>query len=395
MFIFFSKLFKLDTKSIDKFSSSQISGTYILEKEDSMDKKTPLYDVHVEEGGKIVSFAGYLMPVQYEGLISEHNTCRTKCGIFDVSHMGQIIFRGAGALATLNHLLTNDYTNMEIGRVRYGIMCYENGGAVDDLVVYKFGDETYLVVVNAANKDKDFKWMSEHLKSDTTIEDISESVAQVALQGPNAPAILSKLTDESKLPTKYYTAVAHVDVDGIDCMVSTTGYTGEGGYEIYTAAENGAKLWRALREAGQEYGLVPCGLGARDTLRLEASMPLYGHELTSEISPLEAGLNFGIKLDHDFIGRDALKAMGDPARVRVGFEVVGKGIIREEQDVYIGNEKVGFTTSGTKCPFIDKAVAMGYVERDRSEVGTEVEVDVRGRRVAAKIVPMPFYSRKK
>ncbi len=361
-----------------------------------MDKKTPLYDVHVEEGGKIVSFAGYLMPVQYEGLISEHNTCRTKCGLFDVSHMGQIHFKGSGALASLNHLITNDYTNMEVGRVRYGVMCYEDGGAVDDLVVYKFGEESYLVVVNAANKeDKDFKWMSENLLPDTEIEDMSEGIAQIALQGPCAPDILAKLADKDTLPVKYYSAVAHVDVDGIDCMVSTTGYTGEGGYEIYTAAENGVALWKELRAAGEEFGLVPCGLGARDTLRLEASMPLYGHELTKDISPLEAGLKFAIKLDHDFIGRDALKAMGDPERVRVGLEVTGKGIAREEQDIYIGDEKIGFTTSGTKCPFVNKAVAMGYVPRDKSEVGTEVEIDVRGRRVAAKVVPMPFYSRKK
>lgn len=360
-----------------------------------MEKKTPLYDVHVEEGGKIVPFAGYLLPVQYEGLITEHNTVRTKCGLFDVSHMGQILFKGPGALASLNHLITNDYTNMEVGRVRYGVMCYEDGGAVDDLIVYKFGEESYFVVVNAANKDKDYKWMSEHLLADTTIEDISDSIAQVALQGPLAPQILAKLTDASKLPTKYYTAVAHVDIDGIDCMVSTTGYTGEGGYEIYTAAENGIAIWKKLREAGKEEGLIPCGLGARDTLRLEAAMPLYGHELSAEISPVEAGLNFGIKLDHDFIGRDALAAMGDPARVRVGLEVVGRGILREEQDVYIGDEKIGFTTSGTKCPYIDKAIAMAYLPREKSEVGTEVEVDVRGRRVQAKVIPLPFYSRKK
>ena len=360
-----------------------------------MEKKTPLYDVHVEEGGKIVPFAGYLLPVQYSGVIAEHNAVRNACGLFDVSHMGEVLFTGPGALASLNHLLTNDFTNMKPGRVRYSVMCHENGGAVDDLIVYKFGEESYFVVVNAANREKDFAHMQQNLLADTQIEDISDTVAQLALQGPAATEILSKLTDAETLPTGYYTAVAHVDVDGIDCMVSCTGYTGSGGYELYTAAENGPALWRKLREAGAEEGLVPCGLGARDTLRLEASMPLYGHELTDDISPVRAGLTFAIKLDHDFIGRDALAAEGEPDQVRVGLEVTGRGIIREHQDVFVGDEQIGFTTSGTMCPYVGKALAMAYVDRAHAALGTEVEVDVRGRRVAAKVVEMPFYSRKK
>ncbi len=360
-----------------------------------MEKKTPLYDVHVEEGGKIVPFAGYLLPVQYSGVIAEHNAVRNACGLFDVSHMGEVLFTGPGALASLNHLLTNDFTNMKPGRVRYSVMCHENGGAIDDLIVYKFGEESYFVVVNAANREKDFAHMQQNLLADTQIEDISDTVAQLALQGPAATEILSKLTDADTLPTGYYTAVAHVDVDGIDCMVSCTGYTGSGGYELYTAAENGPALWRKLREAGTEEGLVPCGLGARDTLRLEASMPLYGHELTDDISPVRAGLTFAIKLDHDFIGRDALAAEGEPDQMRVGLEVTGRGIIREDQDVFVGDEQVGFTTSGTMCPYVGKALAMAYVDRAHAALGTEVEVDVRGRRVAAKVVEMPFYSRKK
>ena len=360
-----------------------------------MEKKTPLYNVHVEEGGKIVPFAGYLLPVQYSGVIAEHNAVRTACGLFDVSHMGEVLFTGPGALASLNHLLTNDFTNMKPGRVRYSVMCHENGGAVDDLIVYKFGEESYFVVVNAANREKDFAHMQQNLLADTQIEDISDTIAQLALQGPAATEILSKLADADTLPTGYYTAVAHVDVDGIDCMVSCTGYTGSGGYELYTAAENGPALWRKLRKAGAEAGLVPCGLGARDTLRLEASMPLYGHELTDGISPVRAGLTFAIKLDHDFIGHDALVAEGEPDQVRVGLEVTGRGIIREHQDVFAGDEQIGFTTSGTMCPYVGKALAMAYVDRAHAALGTEVEVDVRGRRVAAKVVEMPFYSRKK
>lgn len=283
-----------------------------------MEKKTPLYDVHVEEGGKIVPFAGYLLPVQYgTGVIAEHKAVRTAAGLFDVSHMGEVKVTGSGALASLNHLMTNDFTNMRVGRVRYSVMCHENGGAIDDLIVYKFGEESYLVVVNAANREKDFSHIKENLLADTEVEDISDSIAQLALQGPKAPDILAKLVDASTLPTGYYTAVPHVDVDGIDCMVSCTGYTGEGGYELYTAAENGPALWEKLRAAGEEFGLIPCGLGSRDTLRLEAAMPLYGHELTDDISPVQAGLNFAIKLDHDFIGRDALVAEGTPRQVRV------------------------------------------------------------------------------
>lgn len=360
-----------------------------------MDKKTPLYDVHVEEGGKIVPFAGYLLPVQYEGVIAEHMAVRTKCGMFDVSHMGEILVTGKGALASLNHLITNDYTNMKVGKARYGILCHDNGGAIDDLIVYKFGEETYFVVVNASNREKDFKHISENLLPETKAEDISDTIAQIALQGPLANEIITKLVDNDKLPQGYYTACAHVDIDGIDTMISSTGYTGEAGYEIYCAAADGIAVWKKLREAGRDLGCVPCGLGARDTLRLEASMPLYGHELTDEITPVEAGLDFGIKLDHDFIGRDALVELGTPNRVRVGLKVTGKGIAREHQDIYIGDEKVGFTTSGTKCPYINEAVAMAYLPREKSEVGTKVEIDVRGRRLEAEVVPMPFYSRKK
>lgn len=360
-----------------------------------MDKKTPLYDVHVEEGGKIVPFAGYLLPVQYEGVIAEHKAVRTKAGLFDVSHMGEVLVTGPGALASLNHLLTNDFTSMKVGKARYGVMCHENGGAIDDLIVYKFGEERYLVVVNAANREKDFAHISANLLPETTAEDVSDNYAQLALQGPEAPGILAKLANKESLPTGYYTAVEGVDVDGIECMVSCTGYTGEGGYELYCAAADGPALWKKLRAAGVDAGLVPCGLGARDTLRLEAAMPLYGHELTDEISPVQAGLNFAIKLDHDFIGRDALVAEGQPAQVRVGLEVTGRGIIREHQDVYVGDAKVGISTSGTMCPYVGKALAMAYVDRTYSEVGTEVEVDVRGRRVPAKVVALPFYSRKK
>ena len=360
-----------------------------------MELKTPLYDVHVAEGGKIVPFAGYLLPVQYPtGVIKEHMAVRQAAGLFDVSHMGEILFTGPTALNTLNHLLTNDFTDMPEGRVRYSVMCNEKGGVIDDLVVYKFGDEEYLVVVNAANRHKDYAHMAANLLPGTKAEDISDSVAQLALQGPAAPAILGRLVSGDSLPKKYYTAVRDVDIHGMKCMVSRTGYTGELGYEIYTAPENAVALWKLLRETGAQDGLIPCGLGARDTLRLEAAMPLYGHEMDETISPLEAGLDFGVKLGKaEFIGRDALLAAGAPSRVRVGLEITGRGIAREHQDVFLGDKNIGMTTSGTHCPAAGKALAMALVDASHSAPGTNLDVDIRGRRVSATIVPLPFYHR--
>ena len=318
-----------------------------------MERKTPLYDVHVEEGGKIVPFAGYLLPVQYgTGVIQEHMAVRQQAGLFDVSHMGEILFTGPTALDTINHLLTNDYNGMAVNKVRYGVL------------------------------------------PGTQCQDISDTVAQLALQGPKAPAILKKLLPEDQIPKGYYTALPKVNLAGMECMISRTGYTGELGYEIYTANENAPKLWKVLREAGEEFGLIPCGLGARDTLRLEAAMPLYGHEMDETVTPLEAGLDFAVKLNKpEFIGKDALVAAGTPQRVRVGLAVTGRGIVREHQDLFLNGEKIGQTTSGTHCPFLGKALAMGLIDAKYAAVGTALEADVRGRRVAVEIVPLPFYKR--
>lgn len=363
-----------------------------------MELKTPLYDVHVEEGGKIVPFAGYLLPVQYaaSGVIKEHMAVRQQCGLFDVSHMGEILFTGPTALATVNHLLTNDYTGMPVNKVRYGVMCNEQGGTIDDVIVYKFSEEAYLVVVNASNRHKDYEHMAKNVLEGTKCEDISDNVAQVALQGPKAPAIMKKLLAEDQIPKGYYTALPNIVINGVNTMISRTGYTGELGYEIYCAPEDAAKLWKTLREAGEEFGLIPCGLGARDTLRMEAAMPLYGHEMDETVTPLEAGLDFGVKLDkEEFIGREALVAAGAPQRVRIGLAVTGRGIIREHMDVFVGDEKIGQTTSGTQCPYVGKAIGMAMVDAKYTEVGAPVEVDVRGRRVACEIVPLPFYTRGK
>lgn len=360
-----------------------------------MEKKTPLYDRHEALGGKIVPFAGYLLPVQYPtGVIAEHMAVRTAAGLFDVSHMGELVFTGPDALQNLNHMLTNDFTGMADGQVRYSPMCNDAGGCVDDLIVYKVREETYLVVVNAANKDKDAAWMAEHLTGACRMEDISETVAQVALQGPKSKEILLRLVGEEDLPRKYYSFVPAVMVGGIRCLISRTGYTGEFGYELYCAAGEGPALWDLLLETGKEAGLIPCGLGARDTLRLEAAMPLYGHELTDDIGPLEAGLDFAIKLGkEDFIGKAGLESRLPLAKVRVGLEVTGRGIVREHQDIYIGDRMAGQTTSGTHAPFLGKAIAMAYLSPEDAVEGAQVEVDVRGRRVACKVVPLPFYKR--
>ena len=362
-----------------------------------MELKTPLYEAHVKAGGKIVPFGGYLLPVQYkEGVIKEHMAVRTQAGLFDVSHMGEILCQGKDALANLQMMLTNNFDNLTDGQARYSPMCNEQGGTVDDLIVYKKGDEDYFIVVNAANKDKDYQWMLDHQFGEVTFTDVSDQYAQLALQGPKAMEILRKLAPEENIPKKYYHAVFDTEAAGIPCIISKTGYTGEDGVEIYLDSARAQEMWDALLEAGKEEGLIPCGLGARDTLRMEAAMPLYGHEMDEQVTPLEAGLGFAVKMTReDFIGKKALEEKGEPARKRIGLKVTGRGIIREHQDVYLGDRLIGHTTSGTHCPYLGCPVAMALVDADCTEPGTKVEAAVRGRRVEAQIVPLPFYKRSK
>lgn len=363
-----------------------------------MELKTPLYDCHLASGGTIVPFAGYLLPVQYPtGIIAEHFAVRTTAGLFDVSHMGEIVVSGKDALKYLNHVLTNDFSSMVDGQVRYSVMCNEQGGCVDDLIVYRIREDYYWVVVNASNRHKDFEWMFAYATGEVSVEDISDRVAQLALQGPLAKDILLQLVPESELPSKYYHFLKDVMINGMKCLISQTGYTGEFGYEFYLSNEDAPVLWNLLLEAGKDKGLIPCGLGARDTLRLEAAMPLYGHEMDDQISPLETGLNFGVKMKKDdFIGKKALLERGDPSLKRIGLKITGRGIAREHQDVYIGDTLIGRTTSGTHAPFLKYPIAMALVTTSANiETGTQVEVDVRGRRIAAEVVPLPFYKKEK
>jgi len=360
-----------------------------------MERKTSLYETHCALGGRMVPFAGWLLPVQYStGVIAEHMAVRQKAGLFDVSHMGEFLLKGTDALANLNHLLTNDFTNMYIGQVRYTAMCTESGGVIDDLVVCRLGETVYMAVVNAANREKDAAHMRANLSGDCTFEDLSDGIALLALQGPSAPAILQKLAPAEDIPKKYYSLSMRVPVSGIDTVISRTGYTGELGYELFCAAADAPALWDALLEAGSEAGLIPCGLGARDTLRLEAAMPLYGHEMDETVSPLEAGLGFAVKLEKpDFIGKTALLADNPPKRTRIGLAVTSRGIVREQCPVYQDGVQLGQTTSGTHAPLLGRGIAMALVPAGSCCVGDQLEAEVRGRRIGVEVVPLPFYKR--
>lgn len=361
-----------------------------------MERKTSLYDCHCSLDGKMVSYAGYLLPVQYKtGVIAEHLAVRSKAGLFDVSHMGEVLYTGPDALKNLNILLTNDFTNMYDGQVRYSLMCNEHGGVVDDLIVYRYHEEKYMVVVNAANRQKDVAWMKSHLFGDVTLEDISDDMAQLALQGPLSKEILSKLVDSSLLPQKYYSFVPSLSLNGIECLVSQTGYTGEFGYEIYCKNEDAPLLYHLLLDVGKECDLIPCGLGARDTLRLEAGMPLYGHEMNETITPYEASLAFAVKMNkYDFIGKEALLNTLPEKKKRVGLKITDRGIAREDCLIYdISGNEIGHITSGTHCPYLIGSYAMAILPVEFTQVGTHVMVDVRGRKLTAEVVALPFYKK--
>lgn len=358
-----------------------------------MDKKTALYEKHVAAGGKMVSFAGYLLPVQYKaGILREHKSVREKAGLFDVSHMGEFMIKGKDAESSLNHLLTNEFSNMSVGQARYSPMCYPDGGTVDDLLVYKMADEEYMIVVNAANKDKDFAWMEKNLVGDVQLTDVSEQVAQLALQGPLSGEILSRIADKQSIPEKYYSFIKDARIGEIPCLISKTGYTGEDGYEIYMKNEYAEQAWDLLTEAGAEAGLMPCGLGARDTLRLEAGMPLYGHELSADITPKEAGLGFAVKLGKkEFVGRDALDK--PRLRKRIGLKLIDRGIVREGAKVFAGSAEVGTVTSGTMSPTLEAAIALALVPSGLDE--DMLCVEVRGKKLKAEVIQLPFYKANK
>ncbi len=354
-----------------------------------MEQKTALYARHIELGGKMVPFAGHLLPVQFKkGILEEHMIVREHAGMFDCSHMGEMRLDGPDALKNVNNLFSNSFDSMKDGACRYAIMLYEDGGCIDDLIVYRRNQNSFYVVINAANAAKDVQWIRDHLTGDVELTDMCDSYSQIAVQGPETLR-LSSIVTGTPLPVKYYTFTEGVVIGGVECFVSRTGYTGSFGYEVFMPNEGAVAVWNALLDAGVE----PCGLGSRDTLRTEAALPLYGHEISETIDPLTAGLDFAVKMDKpDFIGKSGLIARGTPTLKRVGLKVVGRGVIRDHQDVYDGDKKIGFVSSGTFMAWLNASAGMAFVSPEYAVVGKQLEVDVRGRRVAVEVAELPFYN---
>jgi aminomethyltransferase len=362
-------------------------------------QRTPLFEEHVSLGGKLVPFAGWEMPVQYPtGITAEHRAVRSTAGLFDVSHMGEFVVRGRQALDLLQRVSVNDVAALEVGQAQYSAMCYESGGIVDDLLVYRYADR-YMVVVNASNLAKDWAWLTSHAGDlDVDVEDVSAATALIALQGPAAREVLGPLADADVDTMRYYRFVEG-SVDGIPATIAGTGYTGEDGFELYVPAADAIGVWRALMEAGRSRGLVPAGLGARDSLRLEMGYALYGNELDAEHTPLEAGLGWITKLDAqskkgDFIGGAALrrqKADGLPSRL-VGLLLGERAFPRHGYDVLAGGERVGVVTSGTLSPSLGRGIALAYVPPGHAKLGAALQVDARGRALDAVVTRPPFYT---
>jgi aminomethyltransferase len=367
-------------------------------------KRTPLNAVHRALGGRMVDFGGWDMPVQYPaGVIEEHMRCRTRAGLFDVSHMGEIWVEGSGAIAFVDRLTTNDVTKLVDGQAHYSALPNDDGGVVDDLLVYRFGPEKLLLVVNAGTTDKDFAWIESHHSDadDCGISNASSDYCQIAIQGPDAVGILQKLTETELEPIKYY-HFSTGKIDGVDAIISRTGYTGEDGFEVYAAPEFAEQLWRKMLDTGNygsPDGMLPCGLAARNTLRLESAMSLYGHELGDDISTYEANLGWITKLnkESDFTGRDKLAAQKEAGLTRkiAGFEMTEPGIARDGYDVYCEGEKCGVVTSGSPAPFLKKNIGLAFLPPDFANVGQEIRIDVRGKHLAAVVVQTPFYKRQK
>ncbi len=355
---------------------------------------TPLNAAHKQLQGRLVDFAGWEMPVQYAGLTQEHHAVRTACGLFDVSHMGEIEFRGPGALAEVNRLVSNDVSKIVDGQAVYAGLLNEQGGFVDDVVVYRFSETHLMICVNASNRDKDFSWMLANAKQVKPVNR-SDDYAQIAVQGPKAADIVQRLSAANVKSVKTYHFISGA-VAGVDCLVARTGYTGEDGFELYCPPSQAESLWFALLEEGKKDGIAPCGLGARDSLRTEMKYALYGNDIDDAHTPLEAGLGWIVKMDKaEFIGKAALetqKAVG-LTRKLVGFEMIDAGIPRSHYTISRDGRAIGEVTSGTMGPSIQKAVGIGYVELACSTEGAQFEIDIRGRAAKARVVKTPFYKK--
>ncbi|MCM3762726.1 glycine cleavage system aminomethyltransferase GcvT [Alkalihalobacillus oceani] len=361
-------------------------------------KRTPLFPQYEKSGAKTIDFGGWELPVQFSSIKEEHEAVRNRAGLFDVSHMGEVEVKGEQALAYLQYLVTNDVAKLKDGQAQYTAMCYEDGGTVDDLLIYRKAADDFLLVINAANIEKDVEWMQRHKRDGVTITNVSEEIAQLALQGPLAERILQRLTKDDLSAIRFFHFVNGLDIAGVKALVSRTGYTGEDGFELYCATGDAAVLWESILEAGKDDGLVPCGLGARDTLRFEARLPLYGQELSAQISPLEAGIGFAVKLkkEADFIGKEALTRQKEEGlrRKLVGLEMLEKGIPRTGYEVFVADKQVGFVTTGTQSPSLQKNIGLALLDHAYTELGTEVTVQIRKKRLKAHVIATPFYKKK-
>lgn len=357
-------------------------------------KKTPIFGLHVELKGKMVDFGGWALPVQYTGIIEEVKGVRTQAGLFDVSHMGEIMVTGPNALDFLQKMVTNNVAKLKHHQVQYTLMCYENGGVVDDLLIYKLGDEKYFLVVNASNVDKDYQWLLENKIDGVEVENISSEISQIALQGPKAQEILQTITDYDLSTLKFFYCDEEVDIDGHKVLISRTGYTGEDGFEIYCDNEDAPHLWNKIFNAGQGQ-VVHEGLGARDVLRFEACLPLYGHEIDKDITPIEAGLKKFVKFKKpDFIGKEVIQrhAQEGAPRTIIGFKMLDRGIPRGDYPVYNGEgEELGHVTTGSFSPTLNLNIGLALIKNVGLNIGDQILIGVRNRQLKAEVINIPFY----
>ncbi len=359
-------------------------------------KKTPLFEAHCASKARLVDFGGWHMPVQYSGIVEEHNAVRHAVGIFDVSHMGEIDIRGPQAAELVDYVATNNAARLKTGQAHYSALLYEHGGFVDDILVHKVADDHFFLCVNASNQEKDFEHIQAHNRFDAQVIFSSGDYAQIAIQGPKALLTLQKLTDSDLAAIKYYW-FTDGKVSGTPARIARTGYTGEDGFEIYIAPAEAARLWDQILAAGEEFGIRPCGLGARNTLRLEAKMALYGHELTASVNPWEADLGWIVKMDKDFVGRAALAKAKEEGVTRklAGFEMRDRGIGRDGYEISIDSKPAGWVTSGGPSPTLNKNIGLCYLPSDKAVPGTGIAVNIRNSPVAAETVATPFYKRAK
>ncbi len=355
-------------------------------------KKTPFYSLHIKNKAKIVEFADYLMPIQFQGIVEEHRKVRSTVGLFDITHMGEFEVRGKDAESFIQRMTTNDVSRVDMYQVQYSCMCYDHGGIVDDLLVYRLPDH-FLLVVNGACLEKDFRWLSDHLSGEVELKNVSDQTALLALQGPKAEDVLKKLTDKDLSDLRFYWATWG-KVNEIEMLFSRTGYTGEDGFELYFSPAHAESMWNALMEAGQEFDIEPIGLGARDSLRLEMKYMLYGNDIDQTTNPLEAGLGWIVKSDKgNFVGKEPILKLKQEGLKRklVAFELIDQAFPRPHYQIQKDGEKLGEITSGTFSPTLNKGIGLGYVPIEHSKTGTELDIIIRGRSQKAVIIKPPFY----